>query len=279
MENPSSPENPGNDPAVSVLLPTRGRRESLLTSVTSLVERASGPDEIEILLAFDDDDQASFEYFQDHVVSRLVQRRVAYAAYSFPRLGYIRLNEYVNSLARQSRGRWLMFWGDDAIMHTQDWDREISDVSDFRVLRIPTHNQHPYAIFPIVPRAWFDLFGYISAHQLTDTWVSQIAYVLDIMHNINVNVTHDRFDITGNNNDDTYANRPMLEGNPNNIRDFNHANWRNRRWNDAKKIYAYLQQQGQDTAWFDRVLAGHQDPWERMCGDEQDPNHQVMRLR
>lgn len=259
-------------------MPTRGRRESLLTSLSSLADHVSDPNELEILLAFDEDDETSLAYFQDNIVPMLNQRHVAYTAYAFPRLGYIRLNEYVNSLAQRSRGRWLMFWGDDAIMHTQHWDRAIASVPDFRVLRIPTHNQHPYAIFPIVPRAWFDLFGYISAHQLTDTWVSQLAYVLDIMHNIDISVTHDRFDITGNNNDDTYANRPMLEGNPRDPRDFNHETWRGRRWQDARKIYAYLQHQGQDTSWFERVLAGKQDPWDRMCSDEQDPNHQVKRL-
>lgn len=267
-----------DNPAVSVLLPTRGRRQALLTSLSSLVERVSDPDAMEILLAFDEDDTESLEYFQQHIAGVLDQRGVTYTAYAFARLGYIRLNEYVNSLAKLSHGRWLMFWGDDAIIQTPLWDLEISRVPDFRVLRIPTHNQHPYAIFPIVPRAWYKLFGYISAHQLTDTWVSQIAYMLDIMQNIDITVIHDRFDITGNNNDDTYANRPMLEGNPNDPRDFNHTSWRNRRFQDAKRIHAYLEQQQQDTSWFDRVLSGTQDPWDRMCSAEQDPNRQVKRI-
>jgi glycosyltransferase involved in cell wall biosynthesis len=278
LENQSSIEPRFDNPAVSVLLPTRGRKQTLLTSLTSLIERVSDPDAMEVLLAFDEDDTGSLEYFQQNIACVLDQRGVIYTAYAFARLGYIRLNEYVNSLAKLSHGRWLMFWGDDAIMQTPLWDLEISRVPDFRVLRIPTHNQHPYAIFPIVPRAWYDQFGYISPHQLTDTWVSQVAYMLDIMQNIDITVIHDRFDITGNNNDDTYANRPMLEGNPNDPRDFNHASWRNRRLKDAKRIRDYLEQHQQDTSWFDGVLAGTQDPWARMCSAEQDPNHQVKRL-
>lgn len=262
---------------ISVLLPTRGRTTSLRTSLLTLAQTAEQKDKLQILLAFDDDDQESFEWFQQNTAPELDAMGVEYLAMGFQRLGYIRLNEYLNALAQHAQGNWLLFWGDDAIMHTSGWDQRIREVEGFRVLRMPTHNQHPYAIFPIVPRAWVDLFGYLSPHQLTDTWVSQIAYILDIMHNINVEITHDRFDLTGNNNDVTYHNRPMLEGNIRDPRDFNHASWRLRRFNDAKKIYALLRERGQDVTWFESVLKGKQDPWAKMVSDECDPNHQVAK--
>ena len=194
-------------------------------------------------------------------------------------MGYIRLNEYLNELSGHATGEWLLFWGDDAIMHTQGWDQRIREVQGFRVLRMPTHNQHPYAIFPIVPRTWIELFGYLSPHQLTDTWVSQMAYILNIMHDIDVEITHDRFDLTGNNNDDTYRNRPMLEGNPRDPRDFNHVTWRNRRFQDCRRIYEHMREQGQDNTWFENVMAGKQDPWARMVSEECDPNRQVMKYQ
>jgi hypothetical protein len=144
-------------------------------------------------------------------------------------------------------------------------------------LRIPTHNHHPYAIFPIVPRAWVELFGYVSAHQLTDSWVSQIAYMLDIMHNIDVEVIHDRADLTGNNRDETWNNRPYLEGNPQDPRDFNHVNWRQHRYADAVKLRDFLADKAEDVTWFDLVSQGKQDPWAKMCSPEYDPNKQVAR--
>jgi glycosyltransferase involved in cell wall biosynthesis len=264
---------------ISVLLPTRGRTESLKRSLDSLVDLADSPGSIEILLAFDDDDTASSKWFQDNVTEHLDSAGAKYTAFSFPRLGYLRLNEYINNLARKSQGDWLFFWGDDAIMNTPGWDSKISMIDKFRVLRIPTHNCHPYAIFPIVPRQWFEMFGYMSAHQLTDSWVSQVAYMCDIMQDIEVDVTHDRFDLTGNNNDETFANRPMLEGNPADPRDFNHKNWSMRRMQDAHKIYDYLVSIGDNVPWFGDVLAGKQDPWEKMCSPERDPNQQVKRFR
>lgn len=262
-------------PSLSVLLPTRGRTTALKTSLNSLLVNAEHAAGIEFLLAFDDDDTASYQYFMDEIAPMVDEHHSHYTCFGFQRLGYIRLNEYVNYLAARSQGKWLMFWGDDAIMQTQDWDQRILEVDRFRVLRIPTHNQHPYAIFPIVPRAWFDLCGHISAHQLSDSWVSQIAYLLDIMHNIDVTVIHDRFDLTGNNGDDTWKNRPMLEGRPEDPRDFNHVSWRNRRTNDAARICDMLEQQGEDMSWFRGVIAGTQDPWAKMVSAEYDPNHQL----
>lgn len=263
---------------ITVVLPTRGRRDCLRTSLVSLAELAHDPKRLEMLLGFDDDDVESQDWFQSHVAPRLTELGVRWVIYSFPRMGYIRLNEYVNALAQRAQGQWIMFWGDDAIMEGQDWDQRIREVPDFRVLRMPTHRCHPYAIFPIVPRAWVDLLGHFSAHQLSDSYVSQVAYLLDIMHNIDVAVTHDRADITGNNRDETFANRPMLEGNPQDPRDFNHPQWRQRREQDAAKIAQYLEDRGQDTSWWQRVRQGQQDPWARMISPEQDPNQQVVRI-
>ena len=248
-------------------------------SLTTLAHLADDISRVEMLLAFDHDDQTSIDFFNERIGPELDRAGAQYALYGFDRLGYIRLNEYLNTLAGHSRGRWLFFWGDDAIMESQGWDSRMAEVEQFRVLRIPTHNSHPYAIWPIVPRAWFEMFGYISAHQLTDTWVSQIAYMLDIIHNIDVTATHDRFDLTGNNNDDTYKNRPMLEGNPQHPLDFNHISWRKRRFDDADRINEYRRQLGEDCSWYDRVKKQEQDPWAKMISKEYDPNGQVSRIK
>ena len=266
-------------PGISILLPTRGRTTMLRDSLLSLADRADDVSQVEILLGVDHDDEKTIEWCEENILPELDQRGCSYTVLGFDRLGYIRLNEYVNTLAAQAKGQWLVFWGDDAVMLSQGWDQRILEVDKFRVLRIPTHNQHPYAIFPIVPREWYELFGYISAHQLSDSWVSQIAYMTDIVQDIEVEVIHDRFDITGNNNDDTFKNRPMLEGNINDSRDFNHISWRNRRVKDATKISDHLEKQGYDMSWFRRVMSGKQNPWEKMTGPVCDPNKQLTQYK
>jgi len=263
-------------PCISVLLPTRGRTTALERSVLTLLQTATSPASVEILLAFDEDDIVSIDYFQEHIADQIDSIGAAYMAVQTPRLGYVRLNEYVNLLAGHALGRWLMFWNDDAVMQSRAWDdRILEHDGQFRVLRMPTHNQHPYAIFPIIPRGWYDLFGYVSTHQLNDAWISQIAYMLDIMHNIDVTVIHDRHDLTGNNADATFQQRVMLEGRPSDPRDFNHVTARNHRVNCAGSICQLLESRGQDMSWFRAVLAGQQDPWAKMTSAEYDPNRQL----
>lgn len=262
---------------ISILLPTRGRTNALADSVLSLVENSAQPERVEYLLAFDNDDQESYEWFEENVAPKIDAAGSTYTCIGFEPIGYVRLNEYVNHLAKQSSGRWLMFWNDDAIMHSKGWDTIVAEQKDFAVLRIPTHNEHPYAIFPIVPKEWYEIFGYLSAHQISDAWISQIGYLLDIVVNIPIEVTHDRHDLTGNNKDETYTSRIMLEGNPDHPFDFNYIDWRRRRIVDASKIAQYLNAQGRDMTWFENVMNKKQDPWEKMTGPEYDPNQQLKR--
>jgi len=264
-------------PKISILLATRNRTEMLKKSLASLVDLASDPENLEILLAFDNDDDKTLEWVQENVLSDLDDKNVGYTCMSFDRLGYIRLNEYYNKLSLEAEGDWLFFWGDDAIMQTQDWDKKlIEHTGKFRVLRALTHNCHPLAIFPIVPKKWIEIFGYFSPHQLNDNWVSQVAYLSDIVETIDVEIEHDRFDLTGNNNDENFQNRPMLEGNPKDPRDFHHPAWTQRRLQDAKTIIDYRQSLGEDVTWWANMQAGTQDPWEKLKAN--DPNKQMMQF-
>lgn len=267
--------------SITVLLPTRGRTTSLQKSVQTLFDTASNPSDIELMLAFDNDDTETQEWFRDNVVPSLVDKQVSVKIMTFERLGYGRLNEYLNSLARYAQGKWFFFWNDDAWMETQGWDDEILKYNgQFRILRMPTHNEHPYAIFPIVPREWYRLLGYLSPHQINDAWISQTGYILNIVQNIPVKCHHDRFDLTGNNADDTYYEggpKGLKEGNPGDPEDFHHINWVRRRHEDADRVAWYLSSLGEDMSWYQNVMKGKQDPFEYMCSKEQDPNKQLAR--
>lgn len=268
--------------SISVLLPTRGRTASLQKSVQTLFDTANNPSDIELMLAFDNDDLETQEWFKENVVPSLQEKNVSVKIMVFERLGYGRLNEYLNSLARYAQGKWFFFWNDDAWMETQGWDDEILKYNgQFRVLRMPTHKEHPYAIFPIVPREWYRLLGYLSPHQINDAWISQTGYILNIVQNIPVTCHHDRFDLTGHNADDTYNEggpQGLKEGNPSDPEDFNHVNWSQKRHEDADRIAWYLESIGEDMSWYRNVMTGKQDPWAYMTSEEQDPNKQIARI-
>jgi hypothetical protein len=242
------------------------------------MNRTKNISRVKLLIAFDEDDPVGMDHFTNTIQDELDRRNVNWEALVFEPMGYIRLNEYVNELARKCDAKWFMFWNDDAMMETTNWDEEILKYNDqFKILAVHTHKEHPYSIFPIVPRGWLDLFDYLSPHQMSDAWISQVAYMLDILERIPVWVTHDRFDLTGNNHDETYKNRPQLEGNPNNPNDFHSTHWHTRRVADTEKIANHLKDLGVDTSWWENIKANKQNPWEKL--EANDINRQMSSTR
>ena len=276
-ENLLPPDNPID---ISILLPTRGRPKPLEQCLRTLLDRAKDPSRIEVMLAFDNDDTENIAYFVDVIQPYLDNLGVEYSAIQFERLGYMRLNEYLNELAQHSQGSWLFFWNDDAVMKTQDWDQVIRDnAQEFYLLRAETNHEHPYAIFPILPKKWVEITGHLSPHQINDAWTSQVAWMLDIVKTIPVMIHHERYDLTGENLDETFKERIMLENMPgNNPRDFNHISWRKRRIDETFKIADYLDSIGRDTTWFrDSIVGKNPDIWARMI--LQDPHKRLRQWR
>jgi hypothetical protein len=261
---------------ISLLLPTRGRKTALRRSILSTINCADNIDSFQIMIGFDNDDTETIDYFVKELQPELDELGANYQAHVFAPMGYIRLNEYVNGLAKHSNADWLVFWNDDAVMETAGWDTVIaSHTGEFKVLAFSTHNNHPYSIFPIVPREWSDLLGYLSPHQISDAWISQQAYCLDIWQRIAVDVTHDRFDLTGNNKDEIFEKRPMLEGNPSDPRDFHNKIWHTRRIEDLNKLAAYMESRGLSIEFTKAIFAGKQDPWEKLKANDVN-NHMAQ---
>jgi hypothetical protein len=263
---------------LAILLPTRGRSEALGKSVRSLIDLADDYTQIQIMFAFDKDDSVGRGYFDQELKPYLDSVKASYTAMLFDPLGYIRLHVYNNKLAQYTDSDWLVIWNDDAIMQTQGWDTEILKYNgDFKLLAFHTHNDHPYSIFPIVPRKWYELLGYISPHPTQDGWLSQQAYMLDIWQRIPVDVLHDRHDLTGNNNDTTFQTRAMLEGKPDDPLDFHSVQQMDLRHRDCAKLATHLRNDlGKDISFFENVFAHKQDPWEKLI--QNDVNRQMVQF-
>ena len=201
---------------ISILLPTRKRLDLLKKSVQSLIDNARQPDKLQFLFAVDEDDNKTFLYLKQSKYPNQL-------ALQFKPIGYENLHKYNNTLAGYATGKWIMFFNDDAIMKTKNWDDKIMDFEDeFCLLRFKEQTGHPYSIFPCFPQKWFYLLDHISLHGQNDAWLSEIAYMLNIMRDVDINVIHDRADITGNNNDETFRLRKYNEGNPEQKGDLHH---------------------------------------------------------
>jgi hypothetical protein len=254
-----------NDYSVAVLLPTRGRTDPLTRSVTSLFELCADPSRIKLVLAFDNDDTVGLEHFENSVQPWLDDHDIDYTAVGFERMGYACLNRYYNEMAKHARADWYFVWNDDAVMQTQGWDHVIeSYTGQFCLLKIHTHNEHPYSIFPIVPHDWYALFEHFSRHQMIDAELSQIAYMLDLIQIVDIEASHERADLVGKKEDETDRARIRFEGNPMNSYDFHNRHVTNQRIADTERIAAHMNSLGLSTEWWNQVKAGKQDPWEKL---------------
>lgn len=213
-------------PKISILLPTRKRTEAVIKSIGSLLANAADTSRIEILVAYDNDDEQSREFFAETWFPYISQCSATSKVFETERFGYLRLYKYVNFLAEQASGDWIMFWNDDALMLTENWDDEIVKHDGwFGLLRMPcvTMN-HPFALFPIIPREWINVFGRVSPVNHSDWWIYNVTTPAGRLLNIPVQVYHDRADVTGNNNDETFREQSYAADgrDPSNPEDYSH---------------------------------------------------------
>lgn len=197
-------------PLISVLLPTRNRPGSLRVSVASLLDQAAVPQDIEILLAADPDDDTARSAVSDGLPARV---------WTAPeRYGYEGLFRYYNHLATLAAGDWLMLWNDDARMITRGWDDVIRRQERWGVLASRANHCGDANLFPVFPRWWAEVTGHISLSPNVDVWIGEVGAMLGSCMRIPVEVFHDRFDVTGNHDDQTYREGRAVQAHLN----FNH---------------------------------------------------------
>jgi hypothetical protein len=265
-----------NEYSIAVLLPTRSRTDALTTSVTSIVDLAKDISRIQLIFGFDDDDQVGLDHFSKVIQPYLDKHDVSYEAQAFKSMGYAGLNRYYNHLAKSTSADWLFVWNDDAVMETQDWDAVIEQYTGkFKLLKVHTHQDHPYSIFPIMPRAWYDLMNHLSRHQMIDAELSQLAFLLDIMQVIEVDVVHNQVELT---KDTTDPLKPKIrfEGNPAMPYDFHNPQVSAQRYQDCDVIADHMRTIGLDTSWWEGVKTGKNYAWEKLVA--LDINHHMSQF-
>lgn len=180
---------------ISVLLPTRGRPQSLHKSIHSLMDLAANPDGVEILLATDPDEgPLAATGFPGLPVREWVAPE---------RYGYMQLHRYLNPLAAMARGEWLLSWNDDACMETRNWDAIIEAEPCDAMLLIGANHSDSF-LFPVWPALWSRLTGHACLSMHLDLWIDELSGAIGRQREVPVEVRHDRFDITGQNGDATY---------------------------------------------------------------------------
>lgn len=183
---------------VSVLLPTRGRPHRLVQSMGSLFNHALNKPSIEFLLKVDDDDKETLDFLKNSIDASSRVR-----VFCSPRgNGYRDMHLWINHLASQARGKWLIIWNDDAMMLTPQWDHIVEYCApldnvwhgvDDIICKVPAiNNVVGCTAFFFLNRKVVELLGRFSYVPHCDTWVSKMMQAVDsLLYMPMVYVVHD----------------------------------------------------------------------------------------
>ncbi len=201
-------ERAGGGPEVSVCFASRGRPESLAGTVSGLVSLAAEPGAVEILVAIDPDDSVTQDWLLNP--GNILPEQVA--LWTAPeRYGYTGLHHYLNALAKRARGKWILWFNDDMAMITHGWDKVIR-ASRPAILWPHANHVHHANIAPAWPRAWSDAMGHVSTTTHMDTQLQRLGEALGRHDPVAIEIVHNRPDVTGREEDATYAEGRKLLG-------------------------------------------------------------------
>jgi hypothetical protein len=153
---------------------------------------------VEILVGIDPDDTS-------YADSGIAWEASGVELVTFPeRYGYTRLHDYLNPLAARAKGEWCFWMNDDMLMRTDGWDTVIAGWRP-AILWPSANHVHHANIAPAWPRSWSDANGMVTPTSHMDTWLQRVGERLGRHDSVPIEIIHDRFDITGNHRDQTYA--------------------------------------------------------------------------
>lgn len=200
------PENDSSDfvsqgKIISILMPSRGRPESLRDALRNITETCNDPNLVEILIRLDDDDTETLE-IKDSLVKECVPINLRIIV--GPRGGgYKTFHVLINELAASAKGDFLFLFNDDARIKTERWDQLILKERE-RMSIIQTRTPIPEGsnMFPIVHRKIVQILGHFSLNPHCDTWMKLLSEECGIRVDIEaIAIAH----IRGQMKDTTYA--------------------------------------------------------------------------
>lgn len=97
-----------------------------------------------------------------------------------------------------------MLWNDDARILTEGWDTIVAEQPP-SVLWPHSNDIANCNTFPIWPRTWTEHLGHVSLSPHCDSWIQFLGQSLGRHDRIDVEILHDRADLTGGHDDQTRA--------------------------------------------------------------------------
>jgi hypothetical protein len=160
---------------ISIICATRKRPKYLKRLCESLESTCENKESHNYLFGFDDDDIESLVEFQKEDIAK----NINWKAVIFKRMGYSKMNEYLNFLSSISKADWLLVLGDDCIMKTSKWDSNILCKKDRLIINTINPNDIQYSsenfMHFAISKKWINATGRISPYQQSDTFLTYVA--------------------------------------------------------------------------------------------------------
>jgi len=193
---------------ISVICPTRKRKDILCRGIDSLIKSLSANANVEFLFRFDEDDVSTSEdvmkYYETvETDSASITNKFKWGESTFKvsetmskkhnvsmkflighRHHYHYLNRYIDELMYVSDGEYVVNWTDDLELMTNDnyegWDSLIEEGAGQHYIFKFRNNSHTgEPLFPVVvPRKFFEINGRLCPNVLDDWWYEELSKML-----------------------------------------------------------------------------------------------------
>ena len=158
---------------ISLITPMRGQHELFENLMNTLIKNTAHPNEIQVLICLDDDDKVSLD--------RIIEWETKYLNFNLTFFHRERsehfTKDYINFLAKQASGRFVMAINADSEFVTKDWDLLIYEKMDYycalsedevwlglvkdNIARVGEDPHFPnFSCWPIVSKSTIDNMGY-----------------------------------------------------------------------------------------------------------------------
>lgn len=163
-----------NTKSFSILMCSRSRPSILETNVVNILTLADHPEEVEILIGADDDDEATL-----HKIEELKQLYPQVKPTVLPR--FKNLHKFYNALAAKAQGKYVWGMNDDSLVEYNLWDSDFADqiekqiashkdrIGYFAISSNSSDKLGDYGEFPIVTKEALNALGFMD-FEPTETW-------------------------------------------------------------------------------------------------------------
>ena len=244
-----SPEFVSRGIAVSVLLPSRGRPDSLRAALRNIPGTCENPGRVEILLRLDDDDSATLAV-RDSLAAECAPVRLRIAV-GLRGAGYAAFHLFVNELAGMADGDFLLLHNDDSRIETRGWDALAAARRGRLAVLNPATPNSRLNIFPMAHRKVFELLGHFSLNPHCDSWMESVARRAEIQDDFpGMTMRHIRDEMR----DRTFAETSAAYATT--LPSFASRESRRGRWADAIRLHRYVARHGRKLAVRESAQAG-----------------------